>query len=194
LRGKILNVGNATMAKITQNQQIADLIQALGCGSAARYSDSDLRYEKVIIMTDADVDGAHIASLLITFFFKQMPQLIENKHLYLAVPPLYRLSQAGRVAYARDDTHKDALLDREFDRRKKVEISRFKGLGEMLPRQLKETTMQRATRTLLRIEIADDDEKAAEDSVARLMGNKPEARFQFIQERAEFIGGEDLDI
>ncbi len=194
LRGKILNVANATTAKISQNQQIADLVQALGCGTGAQYSESDLRYEKIIIMTDADVDGAHIASLLMTFFFRQIPQLIENKHLYLAIPPLYRLAQGGKVAYARDDAHRDELLKSEFDARKKLEISRFKGLGEMLPRQLKETTMMPASRTLLRVQIASEEAGATQDAVSRLMGNKPDARFRFIQERARFVGNDELDI
>ena len=126
-----------------QNQQLADLIQALGCGTGAHYRDEDLRYDKVIVMTDADVDGAHIASLLITFFYRQMPKLIENGHLYLAVPPLYRLSHGGKTFYARDDKHKDELLKKEFHANAKVEIGRFKGLGEMMAAQLKETTMDR---------------------------------------------------
>jgi len=194
LRGKILNVASAASTKIAQNQQIADLIQALGCGTGAQYRDQDLRYEKIIIMTDADVDGAHIASLLITFFFLQMPQLIENGHLFLAVPPLYRLSQGGKTVYARDDAHKDELLESEFSGRGKIDISRFKGLGEMMPAQLKETTMRHETRGLLQVELIEDEKKIAVRVVDQLMGNKPEARFKFIQERAEFITGDDLDI
>ncbi len=194
LRGKILNVASAASGKIAQNQQISDLIQALGSGSGSAYRDADLRYDKVIIMTDADVDGAHIAALLITFFHEQMKGLIENGHLYLAVPPLYRISQGGKALYARDDAHKDELIETEFDARKKIEVSRFKGLGEMMPAQLKETTMNRKTRALLRVELTEDEAKAAKRSVDRLMGNKPEARFQFIQERAEFVSGEELDI
>jgi topoisomerase-4 subunit B len=143
-------------------------------------------------MTDADVDGAHIASLLITFFFQEMPELISRGHLYLAVPPLYKLSQGGKTAYARDDAHKDELMKKEFKGSSKVEISRFKGLGEMMPAQLKETTMVRNKRTLLRVMVPDDDVKATQSSVDRLMGNKPEMRFQFIQERAAFAV--DLDI
>src|SRR5690606_23028341 len=141
LRGKILNVASAGRDKLTANQQLADLVQALGCGTGSRYREQDLRYERVIIMTDADVDGAHIASLLITFFYQEMRGLIAGGHLFLAVPPLYRLSQGGKTAYARDDDHKDELLRTVFTGRGKVEIGRFKGLGEMLPSQLKETTM-----------------------------------------------------
>jgi len=194
LRGKILNVANAGATKLQQNQQIADLIQALGCGTRDRYREADLRYEKIIIMTDADVDGAHIASLLITFFYKEMPGLIREGHLYLAVPPLYRISQGGRTLYARDDMHKDEILESEFSGRGKVEVSRFKGLGEMLPKQLKETTMDPARRTLLRIDLLDDEEARVAGTVKQLMGNKPEARFQFIQERAEFADESELDI
>lgn len=192
LRGKILNVANATPAKMAANQQIADLIQALGCGIGAHYNGTALRYEKVIIMTDADVDGAHIASLLITFFYQQMPQLISDGHLYLAVPPLYRIAQGGKTLYARDDMHKDELLEREFTGKGKVEIGRFKGLGEMMAAQLKETTMAPDTRTLLRINLAENEQKQTADIVNKLMGNKPEARFQFIQDNAEFAT--DLDI
>ncbi|NNE24763.1 MAG: DNA topoisomerase IV subunit B, partial [Rhizobiales bacterium] len=151
LRGKILNVASAGKDKMNANQQISDLIQALGCGTGDRYREEDLRYEKVIIMTDADVDGAHIASLLITFFYQEMPALIDQGHLYLAVPPLYALTQGAKKAYARDDAHKDELLASEFSGRGKVEISRFKGLGEMMPAQLKETTMNPAKRTVLRV-------------------------------------------
>ncbi|GBF25855.1 DNA topoisomerase 4 subunit B [bacterium MnTg02] len=194
LRGKILNVANASSAKLAQNQQLSDLVQALGCGTGAGYRNDDLRYEKVIIMTDADVDGAHIASLLITFFYRQMPELIENGHLYLGVPPLYKLTQGGNSVYARDDAHKDALIKSEFDGRGKIEISRFKGLGEMMPKQLKETTMSAETRTLLRIEISDSDPSITMKVVDQLMGNKPEARFQFIQENAEFVSSDNLDI
>ncbi len=192
LRGKILNVANAGRDKLAANQQLADLIQALGCGTRAHYRDSDLRYEKVIIMTDADVDGAHIASLLITFFYREMPDLIRSGHLYLAVPPLYRLSLGGKTAYARDDRHKDELLAREFKGKGAVEISRFKGLGEMLPAQLKETTMDPARRTLLQVAIEEEDDTPTRDTVERLMGNRPEARFLFIQERAEFAGNLDI--
>ncbi len=192
LRGKILNVASASGAKLQQNQQISDLVQALGVRTGSHYRDEDLRYDKVIIMTDADVDGAHIASLLITFFYQETPELIRRGHLYLAVPPLYKLTQGGKTAYARDDAHKDELLKKEFKSNGKVEISRFKGLGEMLPAQLKETTMVRSKRTLLRVTVPEDQVKETRGSIDRLMGNKPELRFQFIQERAAFAT--DLDI
>ena len=193
LRGKILNVASAGNDKLAANQTIADLIQALGCGTRSKYREEDLRYDRVIIMTDADVDGAHIASLLITFFYQEMPRLIENGHLYMAVPPLYRISQGGKVMYARDDAHKDELLKTEFTGRGKIEIGRFKGLGEMMASQLKETTMDRRKRTLLRVEIAEGTE-ATRSTVDALMGSKPEARFRFIQKNAEFADEEKLDI
>jgi topoisomerase IV subunit B len=194
LRGKILNVASAGKEKLAQNQQLADLVQALGCGTGAHYREESLRYGRVIIMTDADVDGAHIASLLITFFYREMRSLIDQGHLYLAVPPLYRLSHGGKTVYARNDVHKDALLKNEFHANAKVEISRFKGLGEMMAAQLKETTMDPKKRTLLRVTLVADEQKNTEKSVERLMGTKPEARFAFIQERAEFTGEELLDV
>jgi topoisomerase-4 subunit B len=194
LRGKILNVASAGKDKLAQNQQLADLAQALGCGTGAHYRDEDLRYGRVIVMTDADVDGAHIASLLITFFYREMRGLIDNGHLYLAVPPLYRLSHGGKNFYARDDKHRDEILKKEFHANAKVEISRFKGLGEMMAAQLKETTMDPKKRTLLRVVLVADDQKDTEKSVERLMGTKPESRFAFIQERAEFAAEELLDV
>jgi len=194
LRGKILNVASAGKDKLAQNQQLADLIQALGVGTGAHFNTKDLRYEKVIIMTDADVDGAHIASLLITFFYRQMKPLIDAGRLYLAVPPLYRLSHGGKIFYARNDKHKDELLKKEFHANAKVEVSRFKGLGEMMAAQLKETTMDPGKRTLLRVKLIAEDAKPTDKAVERLMGNKPEARFEFIQERAEFAGEELLDV
>jgi topoisomerase-4 subunit B len=194
LRGKILNVASAGKDKLAQNQQLADLVQALGCGTGAQYRDEDLRYGRVIIMTDADVDGAHIASLLITFFYRQMLQLIEKGHLFLAVPPLYRLSHGGKILYARNDKHRDEILKKEFHANAKVEVSRFKGLGEMMAAQLKETTMDPRKRTLLRVVLLADDRKDTEKSVERLMGTKPEARFAFIQERAEFADAAALDV
>ena len=194
LRGKILNVASAGKDKLAQNQQLADLVQALGCGTGVHYRDEDLRYGRVIVMTDADVDGAHIASLLITFFYRQMPQLIEKGHLYLAVPPLYRLSHGGKIFYARNDKHRDEILKKEFHANAKVEVSRFKGLGEMMAAQLKETTMDPKRRTLLRVALIADDRKATEKSVERLMGTKAEARFEFIQERAEFADEAALDV
>jgi len=194
LRGKILNVASAGKDKLAQNQQLSELVQALGCATGVHYRDEDLRYGRVVIMTDADVDGAHIASLLITFFYRQMPKLIENGHLYLAVPPLYRLSHGGKIFYARNDKHKDELLKKEFHANAKVEVSRFKGLGEMMPAQLKETTMDPKKRTLLRVMLVTDDRGDTEKSVERLMGTKAEARFEFIQERAEFASEEMLDV
>jgi len=194
LRGKILNVASAGKDKLAQNAQLADLVQALGCGTGAHFHEKDLRYEKVIIMTDADVDGAHIASLLITFFFRQMRELIEAGRLYLAVPPLYRLSHGGKIFYARDDKHKEELLRREFNANAKVEVSRFKGLGEMMAAQLKETTMDPGKRTLLRVVLVDEDHKAAAKTVENLMGTKAETRFAFIQENAQFAKEELLDV
>jgi len=194
LRGKILNVASATKDKLAGNQQLADLVQALGAGTGVHYRDEDLRYEKIVVMTDADVDGAHIASLLITFFYRQMPQLIERGHLYLAVPPLYRLSHGGKTFYARNDTHRDELLKKEFHANAKVEIGRFKGLGEMMAAQLKETTMDPKKRTLLKVMLLTDDRADTESSVERLMGNKAETRFAFIQEKAEFASEELLDV
>ncbi len=192
LRGKILNVASAAAGKLAANQELADLIQALGCGTGDRFREEDLRYDKIIIMTDADVDGAHIASLLVTFFYREMPKLIDKGHLYLAMPPLYKLAHGGKSMYARDDAHKDQLLKTEFKANAKVEISRFKGLGEMMPAQLKETTMKPGLRTLLKVVIADDDKQDTEDLVERLMGKKPELRFQYIQEHAQFA--KDIDV
>ncbi|MGW9328784.1 DNA topoisomerase IV subunit B [Bosea sp. NPDC055594] len=187
LRGKILNVANATRDKLNANQQLADLILALGCGIGTQFREDDLRYEKVIVMTDADVDGAHIASLLVTFFWRQMPRLIEKGHLYLSVPPLYRLRHGSKSVYARDDAHKNELLETVF-KGKKPEIGRFKGLGEMMPAELKETTMDPAKRMLLKVMVDHESKQETSDTVERLMGNKPEARFVFIQERAAFAG------
>jgi len=191
LRGKILNVAGASRDKMAANQLISDLIQALGCGTRDRYRDDDLRYDKIIIMTDADVDGAHIAALLITFFFQEMPKLIDAGHLYLAMPPLYRISQGGKTLYARDDAHKTELMATEFTGKGKVDMTRFKGLGEMPFAHLRETTMSPKSRTLLQVKVRDDLD-ATRISVDRLMGTKPEARFDFIQENAAFVT--DLDI
>ncbi|RYE86850.1 MAG: DNA topoisomerase IV subunit B, partial [Hyphomicrobiales bacterium] len=190
LRGKILNVAGATRDKLAANQLISDLIQALGAGTRDRYREDDLRYDKIILMTDADVDGAHIASLLMTFFFQEMPKLIDDGHLYLALPPLYRISHGAKVLYAMDDAHKDVLLETEF-KGKKPDITRFKGLGEMPYVHLRETTMDPKTRTLLQVKVLQDREETR-SSVDRLMGTKPEARFEFIQENAQFVT--DLDI
>ena len=191
LRGKILNVAGASREKMQSSQLISDLIQALGCGTRDRYREDDLRYDKIIIMTDADVDGAHIASLLITFFFQEMPRLIDGGHLYLAMPPLYRISQGGKTLYARDDAHKTELMATEFTGKGKVDMTRFKGLGEMPFAHLRETTMSPQSRTLLQVKVRDDLD-ATRTSVDRLMGTKPEARFDFIQENAQFVT--DLDI
>jgi len=201
LRGKVLNVANATTDKIRANTEISDLIQALGCGTGKDFNLDKLRYERVIIMTDADVDGAHIASLLITLFYQEMRGLIQSGALYLALPPLYRLSAGGESVYARDDAHKEELMKTVFKSRKKVEISRFKGLGEMPAAQLKETTMDMKKRGLMRVvlpesERSNDGVKKAEGGTAqlieRLMGNNPAARFEFIQENAKFV--QDIDI
>lgn len=192
LRGKILNVASASREKIIANQQIGDIILALGVGTRARYRDQDLRYDRIIIMTDADVDGAHIASLLITFFFQEMPDIIHNGHLFLAVPPLYRITQGGKTLYARDEAHRIELLETEFKGNKKIDIGRFKGLGEMMPAQLKETTMDPTKRTLLRVEVPELELENTKTCVDQLMGNKPEARFVFIQENAEFVAEVDV--
>ncbi|MBL8673536.1 MAG: DNA topoisomerase IV subunit B, partial [Rhodospirillales bacterium] len=199
LRGKILNVASASADKLRDNQEVSDLILALGCGTNGNYSEERLRYERVIVMTDADVDGAHIASLLMTFFYREMPKLIENGHLYLAQPPLYRLSRGGRVEYARDDAHRDELLKTVFAGAGKVEISRFKGLGEMPAAQLRDTTMDPRRRTLLKVNVPmsvdEDDRRDAMRTatlVEDLMGRKPEKRFAFIQENAKFA--HDLDV
>jgi len=195
LRGKILNVASAGREKLDSNQQLSDLLQALGVGTGTRYREEDLRYGRVIIMTDADVDGAHIASLLITFFYRELPKLIDEGHLYLAVPPLFRLAQGPKILYARDEKHRDALLKTEFAGRGKVETSRFKGLGEMPMQQLRDTTMDPSKRVLLKVEIAGEGEiKLTQTMVQRLMGNKPEERFAFIQERAEFAGEALIDV
>ena len=199
LRGKILNVASASLDKITQNQEIKDMIEALGCGIKDGYKEENLRYEKIIIMTDADVDGAHITSLLMTFFYQQMPKLIENGHLFIATPPLYKISAAGKNFYALDDDDKDRILKKEVKGSQKAEISRFKGLGEMSAQQLKETTMDKSKRTLLKVLIPSaNTEEGKEEAfetrrmVERLMGKNPESRFKFIIERAKFV--DDLDI
>ena len=194
LRGKILNVASAGKDKLMANAQLADLVQAIGCGTLAHYREEDLRYSRIIIMTDADVDGAHIASLLITFFYRQMPRLIDEGHLYLAVPPLYKLTHGSKTVYARNDADKASKLKSEFHANANVEVSRFKGLGEMMPGQLKETTMDPARRTLLRVVLLADDREGTADSVERLMGTKAEARFAFISEKAEFTSDELLDV
>ncbi len=196
LRGKILNVASASADRLRENQELADLVQALGCGTGDRYDETKLRYERVVVMTDADVDGAHIASLLMTFFFRAMPALVQNGHLYLALPPLYRLTQGADIAYAMDDRHRDELLKTRFNGRGKVEISRFKGLGEMPATQLRETTMDPGKRHMLRVRLPEDaDKKGAKETaglVERLMGRKPELRLEFIQANAHKV--RDLDV
>ncbi|MAW81111.1 MAG: DNA topoisomerase IV subunit B [Parvularcula sp.] len=193
LRGKILNVASASRDKIMANQEIADIVQALGAGTGPKFDLENLRYEKIIIMTDADVDGAHIAALLITFFHEEMPELIRAGRLYMAQPPLFRLTAGGKSVYAMTEAERDKLMKSEFKANQKVEVGRFKGLGEMMPAQLKETTMNPETRLLARVVIAEDKEKDCDTLVDRLMGKKAEARFQFIQENAAFVRDE-LDI
>ncbi len=194
LRGKILNVESASDDKLMNNQEINDLALALGTDLGRKFSIDDLRYERIIIMTDADVDGAHIASLLITFFYRLTPGLIESGRLFLAMPPLYKLSNKGTIVYAMDDADRAVKTKEHFKPNQKVEMTRFKGLGEMNPAQLKETTMNPATRTLARVtlEAIDDVEIPAEELINTLMGKKAELRFRFIQENAAFV--DDLDI
>ncbi len=194
IRGKILNVASANSAKIGANQEIADLILALGCGTRDRCDPDALRYERIIIMTDADVDGAHIATLLMTFFFQEMPAIVRANRLFLAQPPLYRLAAGGQVAYARDDAHRAEIEARQF-KGKKVEVSRFKGLGEMAPGQLRETTMDPKSRTLLRVTLPQqyEERSAVRDLVDRLMGRNPEHRFAFIQANAGAVEDEAID-
>lgn len=194
IRGKILNVASANSAKIGANQEIADLIQALGCGTRERCNVDLLRYERVVIMTDADVDGAHIATLLMTFFFQEMPDLVREGHLYLAQPPLYRLTVGAKSLYAMDDAHRAKIEAKEF-KGKKVDVARFKGLGEMNPMQLRETTMDPKTRTMLRVTLPKEFEERASvrDLVDRLMGKNPEHRFAFIQANAAAVDDEVID-
>ncbi|PSJ37953.1 DNA topoisomerase IV subunit B [Allosphingosinicella deserti] len=194
IRGKILNVASASADKIRGNQEIADLILALGCGTRDRCDPAQLRYDRVVIMTDADVDGAHIATLLMTFFFTEMPKIVEQGALYLAQPPLYRLSSGGTVAYARDDVHRGEL-EKSLFKGKKVDVSRFKGLGEMNPNQLRETTMDPKTRSMLRVTLPEEyqQQRGVKDLVDRLMGRNPEHRFNFIQSHAAEISEEEID-
>jgi topoisomerase IV subunit B len=191
LRGKILNVASATADKSRANQELSDLGLALGVQPGARFKEDELRYERIIIMTDADVDGAHIAALLITYFYRTMPAMIRNGNLFLAMPPLYRMSHGGKTIYARDDAHRLELLNTEF-KNKKPDVGRFKGLGEMMPAQLKETTMDPKSRTLGRV-VLPADESEIEALVETLMGRKPELRFRYIQEHAQFVTDE-LDL
>ncbi|WP_045391325.1 DNA topoisomerase IV subunit B [Falsirhodobacter sp. alg1] len=190
LKGKILNVLGAASGKLNDNAEIRDICEALGVGMGSRFNLDDLRYDKIIIMTDADVDGAHIASLLMTFFFTQMRPLIDKGHLYLACPPLYRLTQGARRMYVADDAEKEKWLKKGLGGKGKIDVQRFKGLGEMDAKDLKDTTMNPASRKLIRVSIDEDSE--AGDLVERLMGKKPELRFQYIQENARFV--EELDV
>ncbi|OJH45325.1 DNA topoisomerase IV subunit B [Paracoccus sp. SM22M-07] len=192
LRGKILNVLGAASSKMGANQEINDLCQALGVSMGTRFNVDDLRYDKIIIMTDADVDGAHIASLLMTFFFTQMRPMIDRGHLYLACPPLYRLTQGAHRVYVSDDAEKERMMAKGLGGRGKIDMQRFKGLGEMDAKDLKDTTMNPATRKLIRVSIDDDEGGETGDLVERLMGKKPELRFQYIQENAQFV--EELDV
>lgn len=192
LRGKILNVASAAAGKMQQNQELSDLLQAIGAAPGSKYRSEDVRYDRIIVMTDADVDGAHIASLLITFFYREMPGLISDGKLYLAMPPLFRLTQGSKSVYARDEAHRDELIKTAFRANAKVEVGRFKGLGEMMPAQLKETTMQPGKRTLLKVTVPGEEGEATEKLVEQLMGRKPELRFQYIQEHARFV--EELDV
>ncbi len=192
LRGKVLNVLGAAASKLSQNAELSDLCQAIGTGMGTRFSIDDLRYDKIIIMTDADVDGAHIASLLMTFFFTQMRPLIDKGHLYLACPPLYRLTQGANRVYVADDAEKEKWLAKGLGGRGKIDVQRFKGLGEMDAKDLKDTTMNPATRKLIRVSIDDDEGGETGDLVERLMGKKPELRFQYITENARFV--EELDV
>jgi topoisomerase-4 subunit B len=194
IRGKILNVASATADKIRANSEIADLMLALGCGVRDKCDAGNLRYERVIIMTDADVDGAHIATLLMTLFFQEMPDIVRKGHVYLAQPPLYRLTVGAKSLYARDDAHRTELEATTFAG-KKVEVARFKGLGEMNPIQLRETTMDPKSRTLLRVTLPQEYEERAgvRDLVERLMGKNPEHRFNFIQQNAARVDEEAID-
>jgi len=192
LRGKILNVASASTEKLRQNQELKDLIEALGCGVGDRFQIDALRYGRIIIMTDADVDGAHIASLLMTFFYRELPELIRGGHVYLAQPPLYRLTQGGKSVYAMDDGERDRLVKTAFKANAKVEISRFKGLGEMPPAILKETTMDPKRRVLLRVLAPPEARAETAEIVESLMGRKPELRFRFIQDHASSV--QELDV
>ncbi|MCA3313793.1 MAG: DNA topoisomerase IV subunit B [Roseomonas sp.] len=193
LRGKILNVASASVEKLRQNQELKDLIEALGCGVGDRFDIAKLRYGRVVIMTDADVDGAHIAALLLTFFYRELPELVRQGRVFLAQPPLYRLQAGGVSVYAMDDADRERVLKARFKSNQKVEISRFKGLGEMPPAALKETTMDPKKRTLLRVMLAPEDRSFTSERVEELMGRRPELRFRFIQENAGRIAAEALD-
>ena len=192
LRGKILNVLGAASSKIGTNQEISDLSQAMGVNLGTRFNLDDLRYDKIIIMTDADVDGAHIAALLMTFFFTQMRPMIDAGHLYLACPPLFRLTQGAKRVYCVDEAERDQWMEKGLGGKGKIDVSRFKGLGEMDAKDLKETTMDPISRKLIRVSIDEDEPGETGDLVERLMGKKPELRFQYIQENARFV--QELDV
>ncbi len=194
LRGKILNVASASADKLRQNQELKDLIEALGCGAGERFDGNRLRYGRVIIMTDADVDGAHIAALLMTFFYKELPELVRGGRVFLAQPPLYRLQAGGKSLYARDDADRERLLKREFKANQRVEVSRFKGLGEMPPASLKETTMDPRRRTLLKVVLPAEERARTAELMEALMGRKPELRFKFIQENAAKLDEAEVDV
>ncbi|WP_424134125.1 DNA topoisomerase IV subunit B [Roseomonas chloroacetimidivorans] len=194
LRGKILNVASASTEKLRANQELRDLVEALGCGVGDRFDISKLRYGRIIVMTDADVDGAHIAALLMTFFYKELPALVRDGHVYLAQPPLYRLQHGAKSIYARDDADRERLLKREFKANQKVEVSRFKGLGEMPPASLKETTMDPAKRTLLKVVLPPEARAETAELIEALMGRKPELRFKFIQENASKLDDAEVDV
>ena len=193
LRGKILNVASASADKLRANQELKDLIEALGCGIGERFDIARLRYGRVVIMTDADVDGAHIAALLMTFFYRELPELVRQGRIFLAQPPLYRLQAGGKSVYAKDDADKERLLKREFKANQKVDVSRFKGLGEMPPASLKETTMDPKRRTLLKVVLLPEDRALTSERVEELMGRRPELRFRFIQENAAKLDQEAVD-
>ncbi|HWX51283.1 MAG TPA: DNA topoisomerase IV subunit B [Roseomonas sp.] len=193
LRGKILNVASASADKLRQNQELKDLIEALGCGAGDRFDPKRLRYGRVVIMTDADVDGAHIAALLMTFFYKELPELVRQGRVYLAQPPLYRLATAGKTVYAMDDAEREKLLKKAFKPNQRVEVSRFKGLGEMPPASLKETTMDPRKRTLLKVILPPEERATTSELIEALMGRKPELRFRFIQENAARLELEAVD-
>ena len=193
LRGKILNVASATVEKLRQNQELKDLIEALGCGVGDRFDIARLRYGRVVIMTDADVDGAHIAALLMTFFYRELPELVKQGRVFLAQPPLYRLQSGGKSVYAMNDADRERLMKSAFKPSQKVEVSRFKGLGEMPAATLKETTMDRAKRSLLQVVLPPEDRARTNELVESLMGRKPELRFRFIQENAASIDAEAVD-
>ena len=192
LKGKILNVLGAASNKLYENSEIRDICEALGVQMGTKFNVDDLRYDKIIIMTDADVDGAHIAALLMTFFFTQMRPLIDRGHLYLACPPLYRLTQGAKRLYVSDDAEKDLHLGQGIGGKGKIDVQRFKGLGEMDAKDLKETTMDPNSRKLIQVTLEEDLPGQTSDLVERLMGKKPEMRFQYIQENARFV--EDLDL